>query len=185
MVSTNDLRKGIVLRIDGELFSVLDYQHHKPGKGRAVVKTKLRNVKKNTVIDKTFTADEKVEDVEVENKKAQYMYKDNDSYAFMDSETFEQFSVGKDFLGDGCNYLKDEMVCETLYCDGELVSIVPPMFVTMEITYTEHGLKGDTVSATFKPAEVETGYTVSVPLFVNIGDKIKIDTRSGKYVERV
>ncbi len=185
LVSTNDLKKGIVLSVDGELYSVLEYQHHKPGKGKAVVRTKLRNIRKDSVIDKTFQADDKVEDVELSRRKMQYLFNDGDMYTFMDTENFEQMTVSKEFLGGTCDYLMDEMIMEAAFVEEELISIEPPMFVEMKVTFTEPGLKGDSVSSTTKPATLETGLQINVPLFINIDDVLKVDTRSGKYIERV
>lgn len=185
MVSSNELKKGIVLKIDGDLYSVMWYQHHKPGKGGAIVRTKLRNIIKDTVIEKTFRAGESLEDVFVESKEAQLLYREDDHFLFMDNETYEQYSVPEDIVGDGSKYLKNEMVCTLSIYKEEIIGVEPPMFVDLVITETDPGLRGDTVSGGSKPATVETGAVVQVPLFVGVGEKIRIDTRDDRYIERV
>ncbi|MGC8764911.1 MAG: elongation factor P [Brevinematia bacterium] len=185
MTTSNDLRKGMVLKIDGELYAVLFYQHHKPGKGGAVVRTKLRNIKRDTVIEKTFKADEPLEDVTVETRQMQLLYEEGDNYVFMDLETYEQFHVPKELAGEGVKYLKNEMICEASMYEGEIILIEPPMFVELEVVETDPGVRGDTVSGGSKPAKLETGAVIQVPLFVSIGDKVKVDTRDDRYIERV
>lgn len=185
MVSSNELKKGIVLKIDGDLYSVMWYQHHKPGKGGAIVRTKLRNIIKDTVIEKTFRAGESLEDVFVESKEAQLLYREDDHFLFMDNETYEQYSVPEDIVGDGSKYLKNEMVCTLSIYKEEIIGVEPPMFVDLVITETDPGLRGDTVSGGSKPATVETGAVVQVPLFIGVGEKIRIDTRDDRYIERV
>jgi len=185
MVSSNILKKGLVLKIDGELYSVLWYQHHKPGKGGAIVRTKLRNIIKDTVIEKTFRAGESLEDVFVESKEAQLLYKEDDHFLFMDNETYEQYSVPEDIVGEAAKYLKNEMACTLSIYKDEIISVEPPMFVDLFITETDPGLRGDTVSGGSKPATLETGAVVQVPLFVGKGEKIRIDTRDDRYIERV
>ncbi|MGA2141973.1 MAG: elongation factor P [Brevinematales bacterium] len=185
MVSSNELKKGIVLKIDGDLYSVMWYQHHKPGKGGAIVRTKLRNIIKDTVIEKTFRAGESLEDVFVESKDAQLLYREDDRFLFMDNETYEQYSVPEDIVGDASKYLKNEMVCTLSIYKEDIIGVEPPMFVDLIITETDPGLRGDTVSGGSKPATVETGAVVQVPLFVGVGEKIRIDTRDDRYIERV
>ena len=186
MISVNDLRKGRVIKIDGELYSVVDYAHHKPGKGKAYVKTKLKNLNKGSTIDKTFYANDNVEEVFVEKKNAQFLYKDeSDEYIFMDLTSYEQDAVGVDVLGDSVKFLKEEMEMEIEVFEGRIINVILPSHVELEVTYTEPGLKGDTSGTARKSAEVETGLTVNVPLFINNGDKLKIDTRTGEYIERM
>ncbi len=185
MVSSNDLKKGIVLKIDGDLYSVLWYQHHKPGKGGAIVRTKLRNIIKDTVIEKTFRAGETLEDVFVESKEAQLLYREDDHFLFMDNESYEQYSVPEDIVGEASKYLKNEMVCTLSIYKEEIIGVEPPMFVDLVITETDPGLRGDTVSGGSKPATLETGAVVQVPLFVGIGEKVRVDTRDDRYIERV
>ncbi len=185
MTTSNDLRKGMVLKIEGELYAVLFYQHHKPGKGGAVVRTKLRNIKKDTVIEKTFKAGEPLEDVMVETKQMQLLYEEGDSYVFMDLESYEQFHVPKEIVGEAEKYLKNEMICEVSVYEGEIILVEPPMFVELEVVETDPGVRGDTVSGGSKPARLETGAVIQVPLFVSIGDKVKVDTRDDRYIERV
>lgn len=185
MISSNDLRKGSVLKIDDELYVVLFYQHHKPGKGGAVVRTKLRNIKKGTIVEKTFKADEPLEDVEVETREMQLLYRDGSDYVFMDLNTYEQYHVPQELVGDSGKYLKNEMICNAIINEGEIILIEPPMFVELEVIETDPGVRGDTVSGGSKPAKLETGVVVQVPLFVNVGDVIKIDTRDDRYVERI
>ncbi len=185
MTTSNDLRKGMILKIEGELYAVLFYQHHKPGKGGAVVRTKLRNIKKDTVIEKTFKAGEPLEDVMVETKQMQLLYEEGDSYVFMDLESYEQFHVPKEIVGEAEKYLKNEMICEVSVYEGEIILVEPPMFVELEVVETDPGVRGDTVSGGSKPARLETGAVIQVPLFVSIGDKVKVDTRDDRYIERV
>ncbi len=185
MVSSNDLKKSIVLKIEGELYSVLWYQHHKPGKGGAIVRTKLRNVIRDTVIEKTFRAGEMLEDVFVESTEAQLLYKEDEHYIFMDNESYEQYSVSESLVSDSAKYLKNEMVCTLSIYEGEVIGVEPPMFVDLIIKETDPGLRGDTVSGGSKPATLETGAVVQVPLFVTIGEKVRVDTRDDRYIERV
>lgn len=185
MISSNDLRKGVVLKIDNELYYVLWFQHHKPGKGGAIVRTRLRNVRRDTVIEKTFRAGEMLENVLIESKEVQLLYKEDNNYIFMDNETYEQYSVPEEVVGEASKYLKNEMICTLEIFEDEIIGVEPPMFVELVITETDPGLRGDTVSGGSKPATLETGAVVQVPLFVGIGDKIRIDTRDDRYIERV
>ncbi len=185
MISANDLRKGTVIKLENELYSVTEHQHVKPGKGGAFVRTKLRLLKKNNIVEMTFRSEEKIEDAYLERRKVQYLYEDGDNIVIMDSETYEQEHIPKEVINDAMNYLKEGMDIEVELYEGQIINLYPPMFVELEITFTEPGLKGDTVGGATKPATVETGYTLQVPLFVNNNEKIKIDTRSGEYVERV
>jgi elongation factor P len=185
MTTSNDLKKGMVLKIDGELYAVLWYQHHKPGKGGAIVRTKLRNVMKDTVVEKTFRAGEPLEDVMVESRDMQLLYLEDTQYVFMDNENYEQYHVPADIIGDYSKYLKNEMICTLSLYEGEIISVEPPMFVDLEIIETDPGLRGDTVSGGTKPATLETGAVVLVPLFVSKGEKVRVDTRDDRYIERV
>jgi elongation factor P len=185
MTSSNDLKKGMILKLDNELYAVLWYQHHKPGKGGAIVRVKLRNVLRDTVLERTFRAGEPLEDVFVETKEMQLLYLEDEQYVFMDNENYEQYHVPAGIIGDNSKYLKNEMVCNLSIYEGSIIAVEPPMFVDLEITETDPGVRGDTVSGGSKPAKVETGAVVQVPLFVGIGEKIRIDTRDDRYIERV
>jgi elongation factor P len=184
MISVNELRKGNVIRLNNEIFYVVDCNHHKPGKGHAMVRAKLRNILKGGISDYKFGTSEKVEDVHIEKRNAQFSYQDGDDYYFMDNSTFEQHPVNKEVLGDSLYFLVDEMEVTLEILDEEIIGVVLPNTVVLEIEYTEKGLKGDTVSGATKPAKTSTGYELQVPLFVDIGDNIKIDTRTGEYIER-
>ncbi len=185
MISPNELKNGMVVKIDGELYAVIQFQHIKPGKGGAFVRTKLKNIKLGTVIDRTFREIEKIEEVYIEEKKLQYLYKSDGHFFFMDNETFDQFSVDKEELGDGTKYLKENLVISAYFCDGKITSVALPSSVQLKVTHTEQGIRGDTAKGGSKPAVVESGLKVSVPLFINNGDVIKVDTRTGKYIGRV
>jgi elongation factor P len=175
----------MMIRMDGDLFAVLSYQHVKPGKGPAFVRTKIRNIKKNSTVEKTLRPDEKMEDVYIDRRKMQYLYGDGESAVFMDLESYEQESVPLQLIEEEQKFLKEGLEVDVSYYEGEIISIDLPIFVELKITHTEPGLRGDTATTTFKPAELETGSTVQVPLFINEGDTIKVDTRSGEYMERV
>lgn len=185
MVNTNSLKKGIVLKFDQDLFEVLESQHYKPGKGQAFVRAKLRNVRTNSIVDKKLRSGEKVEDVFIEKKTKQFLYEDGDQYVFMDVESYEQDPVSKDILAENVRYLKEGSEIMLRYYESEIIGIELSPHVTLEVTYTEPAVKGDTATSASKPIQLETGYEVQAPLFINIGDKVKIDTRTGEYVERV
>ena len=185
MISAGDFRNGVTFEMESQVYRVVDFQHVKPGKGAAFVRTKLKNVITGAVLEKTFNPTEKVEEAQIDRKDMQYLYNDGEVYYFMDSETYEQLPLNKDELGDTLKYLLDNMIVKILSYKGKVFGIEPPMFVELEVTYTEPGFKGNTSTGTLKPATLETGYSVNVPLFVEIGDKIRIDTRSGEYMERV
>ena len=185
MISAGDFRNGVTFEMDSQVYRIVDFQHVKPGKGAAFVRTKLKNVITGAVLEKTFNPTEKVEEAQIDRKDMQYLYNDGDVYYFMDNETYEQLPLNKDELGDTLKYLLDNMVVKVLSYKGKVFGIEPPMFVELEVTYTEPGFKGNTSTGTLKPATLETGYNVNVPLFVEIGDKVRIDTRSGEYMERV
>ena len=185
MISAGDFKNGVTFELDSQVYRVVDFQHVKPGKGAAFVRTKLKNVITGAALEKTFNPTEKVEEAQIDRKDMQYLYNDGDVYYFMDNETYEQLPLNKDELGDTLKYLLDNMVVKVLSYKGKVFGVEPPMFVELEVTYTEPGFKGNTSTGALKPATLETGYSVNVPLFVEIGDKIRIDTRSGEYMERV
>jgi elongation factor P len=184
MISVNDLRRGHVIILDGDLFSVIEQQHHKPGKGGAIVRVKLRNVKKGTVIDRTYNAGEKIEDIRLEKRPMQYLYREGDSVVFMDTESFEQEHIPADAIGFALQFIKEEDIVNIAMYEGEPVTIEPPQTVVLKVTYAEPGLRGDTATNVKKSVTVETGAEVKVPLFVNEGDFIKINTETGEYLER-
>lgn len=185
MISTNDFRTGLTIEVDGEVYTVIEFMHVKPGKGAAFVRTKLKNRRTGAVIERTFRAGEKVNRAHVERRKMQYLYNDGDTYYFMDTETFEQFSLPREQLDETTKYLKDDMIIDVLFYQGETLGIELPNFVELKVVETEPGIKGDTASGGSKTAVVETGAVVQVPLFVEVGDVIRIDTRTGAYIERV
>ena len=186
MASTADFRNGMVIEIDGELVTITYFQHVKPGKGGAFVRTKLKNVMTGAVVEKTFRAGEKVNEVRLVRRPVHYSYSDGQFYYFMDEETYEQIPLQAATIGeDQLDYLKENMVCEALTRDGEPLSVELPFFVELEVSETEPGVRGDTAQGGTKPAKLETGAVVQVPLFVEIGDIIKVDRRENKYLERV
>jgi elongation factor P len=163
----------------------VEFQHVKPGKGGAFVRTKLKELKTGRVVDVTFRAGEKLDDVRTETKRMQFLYSDGGEFNFMDNESYEQVALNRDFIGDGAKWLKDGDEVQILIAGGEMIGVEPPMFVELEVTETDPGFKGDTVQGGTKPATLETGAVVQVPMFVNTGDKLKIDTRDGSYITRV
>ena len=185
MISAGEFRNGTTFEMDSQVFKIVEFQHVKPGKGAAFVRTKLKNVMKGAVLERTFNPTEKVQEAQIERKDMQYLYSDGEMYYFMDNETYEQLPLGKDDLGDTLNYLTDNMMVKVVSYKGKVFGVEPPIFVELEVTYTEPGFKGDTSTGATKPATLQTGYVVNVPLFVNIGDKVRIDTRTGEYMERV
>jgi len=185
MITSNDLRNGTVIKVDGDLYSVVDYQHVKLGRGGAFVQTKLKSITKGTIVDKKFKGGEKVEDVRIEKKILQFLYDEGDALVFMDTETYDQLSVDKKKAGNLLNYIKEGDNVEATMYNDDILSIEPPIFVVLKVTYAEPGVKGDTATNVLKPVTVETGATIQVPIFVNEGDTIKVDTRKGEYVERV
>jgi elongation factor P len=184
MISTNDMRPGQTLDIDGGLFTIVSYQHVKPGKGQAFVKTKLKNLKTGAVTDKTFRADEKVNLAVLDKREMQYLYEDDAGLVFMDSETYEQIHIDPALLGDARIFLKDGTVCLIPVYEGTPVGAELPVSIELQVTQTDPGFKGDRVSGALKPATVETGATIQVPLFIETGERIKVDTRSGDYMSR-
>ncbi len=185
MITTNQFKTGMTIDLEGTLYSIVNFQHVKPGKGGAFVRTKLKNVKTGAVIDKTFRAGEKVEQAHMEGKKMQFLYRDDNVYHFMDSETFDQFTLSQEEMGDASQYLKENMEAYVTMFEGKPIGIDAPIFVELEVVETEPGIKGDTLSGGTKPATLETGVVVQVPLFINVGDVIKVDTRTAGYITRV
>ena len=184
MVTAGDFRNGVTFDMDGNVMQIIEFQHVKPGKGAAFVRTKLRNVVTGSVIEKTFNPTDKYPTAIVEKKDMQYLYSDGELYYFMDMESYEQQPIDSDKLGDAFKFVKEEMMCKVVSYKGTVISVEPPMFVELEVTETEPGFKGDTAQGATKPATLETGATIKVPLFINIGDVLKIDTRTGEYLER-
>ena len=185
MADTTDFRNGFTILIDGAIFSIAEFQHVKPGKGSAFVRTKLKNMKTGAVLDRTFRSGDKVDEVRLEKREMQYLYSEGDTYYFMDLDTYEQTPVERDVIGDGAGLLKESENAYLLVAREEVIGVDLPNFVTLAVTHTEPGIKGDTATGAAKPATLETGYVVQVPLFINQGDTLKIDTRTGDYVERV
>ena len=185
MMSTNQFRNGAAIRVDGKRFTILYFQHVKPGKGGAFVRTRLRNLDTGAIIEKTFRAGEKVEGVRTESRPMTFLYSDGELFYFMDSETYEQIAIPVEVLGETAGYIAPNGEVVVLSADGEVVSVEPPTHVDLEVTDTDPGLKGDTATGGSKPATLETGLVVQVPLFVNIGEKVRVDTRTREYLTRV
>jgi len=185
MVSPNEINKGLYIKLDGELFVVEDVQYVKPGKGGSFTKTRLRNLKLDTVIDRTFREVEKIDDVFIDEKKLSFLYHSGATYHFMDQETYEEIMMDKKTLGHSVDFLKDNMEIAAAIYEGKVIKINPPLFVELKVRGTEPGVRGDTSKGGTKPAVLETGITIQVPLFIDTDDIIKVDTRTGEYVERV
>ena len=185
MVTAGDFRNGLTFEDDGNVLQIIEFQHVKPGKGAAFVRTKLRNVITGAVIERTFNPTDKFPTALVERKDMQYLYNDGELYYFMDNETYDQIPLNKEKLGDNFKFVKENMIVRMISYKGNVFGVEPPMFVELEVTETEPGFKGDTATGASKPATLETGAQIKVPLFVNIGDVLKIDTRTGEYLERV
>lgn len=185
MISAGDFRNGITLEIDGQVVQIMEFQHVKPGKGAAFVRTKLKNVINGGVVERTFRPTEKFPQARIDRVDMQYLYADGELYNFMNQETYDQVALNQDIIGDALKFVKENEVCKVCSYNGNVFSVEPPLFVELEITDTEPGFKGDTATGANKPATVETGAQVNVPLFVETGDKIKIDTRTGEYLSRV
>jgi len=185
MISAGDFRNGITIEIDNNIYQIIEFQHVKPGKGAAFVRTKLRNIINGGVIEKTFRPNEKFPQARIDRKDMQYLYSDGDLFHFMDNESYEQIAINLSTIGDALKFVKENEMCKVCSHNGNVFTVEPPLFVELEITESEPGIKGDTATGATKPAVVETGATVYVPLFVEQGDKIKIDTRSGEYLSRV
>lgn len=185
MISAGDFRNGLTVEIDGTIYQIIEFQHVKPGKGAAFVRTKLKNIINGGVVEKTFRPTEKFPQARIDRKDMQYLYSDGDLYYFMDQESYDQIALNTDTIGDALKFVKENEICKVCSQGGSVFAVEPPLFVELEITDTEPGFKGDTATGATKPAVVETGATVYVPLFVDRGDKIKIDTRTGEYLSRV
>jgi elongation factor P len=185
MISSNDFRNGVTIVVDGQLWTVVEFLHVKPGKGSAFVRTRLKNVKTGATVERTFRAGEKVERATVETRSMQMLYNDDDGYHFMDQETFENVTLQRDLIGDAADFLKDGMVVEVQFHDGVPIGAELPPHVELKVVETDPGFKGDTATNTTKPATLETGAVVQVPLFVEAGETIRIDTRDRRYVSRV
>ena len=185
MISAGDFRKGITLEIDGNVVQIIEFQHVKPGKGAAFVRTKLKNIINGGVVEKTFRPTEKFPQAHIDRVDMQYLYSDGDLFHFMNVETYDQIALNADDIGDALKFVKENEMVKVCSYNGNVFAVEPPLFVELEITETEPGFKGDTAQGATKPATVETGAVVYVPLFVDQGDKIKIDTRSGEYLSRV
>ena len=185
MVSAGDFRNGLSIEYDNNVYQIIEFQHVKPGKGAAFVRTKLKNIKSGGVVEKTFRPTEKCPQAHIEKKDMQYLYSDGELYNFMDVETFDQIALNEDSIGDSLKFVKENDMVKMLSHNGVVFAIEPPLFVELEITDTEPGFKGDTATGATKPATVETGASVLVPLFVETGDRISIDTRTGEYLKRV
>jgi elongation factor P len=184
MIDTGEIRKGLTIELDGNLYTVVDWEHNKTGRGGAVVRMKLRDLRAGHIFERTWPAGSKFQRARVERQNAQYLYNDGDLYYFMNTESFEQVPMNKDRIGDMALYLKENDNCQVLTYGDEAISVELPAAVVLEVVDTEPGIKGDTAQGATKPAKMETGLTVTVPLFINVGDKLKVDTRSGAYLER-
>ena len=184
MISSNDFRNGVTIELDGNVYSVIEFQHVKPGKGSAFVRTKLRNAKTGAVVERTFNAGEKVPRAHIDRKDMQYLYANGDEYTFMDNETFEQVTLTGAELGDALHFLKENRVIGLMQFQGTTMGVDLPNSVVLEVVETDPGLKGDTATGGTKVAKLETGYSVRVPLFIQNGDKLIVDTRSGEYLSR-
>jgi elongation factor P len=185
MATTNDLKNGMVLNIDGQLWAVVEFQHVKPGKGPAFVRTKLKNVESNKTVDKTFNAGTKVETATVDRRSMSYLYNDGSSYVFMDVQSYEQLEIGPEIVGSAANFLLENQEVVVATNDGRVLFIELPASVELLITFTEPGLAGDSATGRTKPATLETGHEIQVPLFINQGEKVKVDTRDSSYMGRV
>ena len=184
MVTAGDFRNGVTFEMDGQVMQIVEFQHVKPGKGAAFVRTKLKNVITGAVTERTFNPTDKFENAYVERREMQYLYNDGELYYFMDTETYEQLPLNADTLGDAFRFVKENMIVKVLSYKGNVFGVEPPNFVELEIVKTEPGIKGDTATNTLKPATLETGAEIRVPLFINEGERIRIDTRTGEYMER-
>lgn len=185
MASTNDIKNGMILVLDGQLWQVLWFQHHKPGKGNTVVRTKIKNVMSGKIVDKTFNSDTKVDTATVDRRDMQYLYHDGENYVFMDTVSFEQLELSPEVVGDAKDFLLEENTATVAIHEGTPLYIELPASVEMEITYTEPGLQGDRSTGGTKPATIQTGRQIQVPLFLNVGDRVKVDTRTGDYLGRL
>ena len=184
MVTAGDFRNGMTFEEEGNVMQIIEFQHVKPGKGAAFVRTKLKNVISGAVVEKTFSPTDKYENAYIERKDMQYSYNDGDLYYFMDMETFDMLPLNSDKLGDAFKFVKEEMMCKIISYKGNVFGVEPPTFVELEVTETDPGFAGNTATNALKPATLETGAIIKVPLFINVGDTLKIDTRTGEYLSR-
>ncbi|OAT79849.1 elongation factor P [Desulfotomaculum copahuensis] len=184
MISTNDFRTGLTIELDGDVYQVVEFQHVKPGKGSAFVRSKIKNMRTGAVVEKTFNAGEKIPRAHIERREVQYLYNDGSNYNFMDMESYDQMALTAEQLGDAVKYLKENMTINLLLFQGKSIGVDLPNFVELTVTETAPGIKGDTASGGSKPATLETGYVVQVPFFINTGDVLQIDTRTGQYIKR-
>jgi elongation factor P len=185
MIDVNDLRKGVTFEFDGSLFKVLEYSHHKPGRGNATIRIKARNLISGTTLEKTFQSGDRVQDIRLDYHNVQFLYSDGDNFYFMDLETFEQPAISKDLVGDSAGFIKEGMEVKLTFYDDKAIDIELPTSVDLKVTRSEIAVKGDTATGVTKKVTVETGTEVAVPYFVNEGDTIRVDTRTGEYVTRV
>ena len=185
MISAGDFRNGITIEYEGNIYQIVEFQHVKPGKGAAFVRTKLKDIKNGGVVERTFRPTEKLPQARIDRKDMQYLYNDGDMYYFMDTESYEQIQLSSADVGDSMKFVKDNEMVKMMSHDGKIFAVEPPLFVELQVTATEPGVKGNTATGATKPATVETGAEVMVPLFVNLDDVIKIDTRTGQYLSRV
>lgn len=185
MISASDFRNGVTIEYDGKVCQVIEFQHVKPGKGAAFVRTKLKDIKNGGVVETSFRPTEKFPQAHIDRKDMQYLYNDGDVYYFMDTETYDQIGISKENIGDSLKFVKENEMCKVVSYQGDVFAVEPPLFVELEVTETEPGFAGNTAQGANKPAIVETGAQVNVPLFVTTGDKIQIDTRTGEYLKRV
>jgi len=184
MISTNDFKTGQTIELEGDVYQIIEFQHVKPGKGSAFVRSKLRNVRTGAVVEKTFNAGEKMPKARIEKREVQYLYNDGKDYNFMDMESYDQIAMTSEQLGDSVKYLKENMLIQVLTFQGKSIGVELPNFVELEVIDTAPGIKGDTASGGSKPATLESGTIVQVPFFINVGDKLQIDTRTGNYIKR-
>ncbi|GHV08097.1 elongation factor P [Clostridia bacterium] len=185
MITASDFRNGVTFEMDGQVMQVLEFQHVKPGKGAAFVRVKMKNVIGGGVVERTFNPTDKFENAFIERRDMEYLYADGELFYFMDNETYEQMPIGRDKLPDVFRFVKENMTCKVLSYKGNVFGLEPPTFIELDVTETEPGAKGDTATNVLKPATLETGATIKVPLFINVGDRIRVDTRVGEYLERV
>ncbi|MFB0545524.1 MAG: elongation factor P [Anaerolineae bacterium] len=185
MINVNELRKGVTFEMDGELYRVLEYQHHKPGRGKAIIRTTIRNLRSGAIIEKNFFSGDRVQDIRLDHHTVQYLYSDGDLYYFMDTETYEQPALSAEVLGEAVRFLTDGLTLELSTYEGQPIDIELPTTVDLKVTETEPGFRGDTASSATKRATLETGLVVQVPLFIEIGDVVRIDTRDESYITRV
>ncbi len=184
MISAGEFRNGVTFDMDGNVYQIIEFQHVKPGKGAAFVRTKIRNVISGAVVERTFSPTEKFPTAFIERKDMEYLYNDGDLYYFMDSETYENIPIGADKLSDNFKFVKENIVCKILSYKGVVFGVEPPTFLELQVTKTDPGFKGDTATNTLKPATLETGAEIRVPLFIDEGEMIRVDTRTGEYLER-